>query len=236
MVCDNTLLLLAHNTVLLLFSGKYNLNSLKKIRLTYEFTSVLYRSKCCLINHIGKISSNCSGGCKRKLSKINSLIHLNILGMNLQSLNPSLKVRLFNDNTSVKTTRTKQSLIKDLRTVCRRKNNNTLRGIKTIHLGKQLIKCLLTLRIATTVFAVTASSDSIDLINKYNTRRNGCSLFEKISYTRRAHTDIKLHKIRTRKREERNIRLTGYRLGKQGLTCSRRTYKQRALWKLRADF
>ena len=82
---------------------------------------------------------------------------------------------------------------------------------------------------------ISASSDRIDLIDKYNTWCHLCRLFEQISDTGSTHTDIHLYKTGTGHREEWYICFTCHSFCKQGLTGSRRTDKQCPLRQLRTD-
>ena len=74
--------------------------------------------------------------------------------MNLKYLNPALKIRFVHDYPAVKTSGSQKRLIKDLRPVCRRKNDNAFLSVETIHLGKKLIECLLSLLISAAVLMI----------------------------------------------------------------------------------
>ena len=62
----------------------------------------------------------------RDLFKINGFIHTDILRMHLQNINTPFEIRTLYDNTAVKTSRSEKCLIKDLRAVRCRKNDNSL--------------------------------------------------------------------------------------------------------------
>ena len=115
--------------------------------------------------------------------------------MYLQDIYTSLKIRLVNDDTAVKTSRTKQCLIEHFRPVGRCQYQQSARRIETIHLRKQLIQCLLTLIISSSVPAVTALSDRIDLIDKDDTRCVFLCFLKQITDTRCTDTDEHLHEI-----------------------------------------
>ena len=82
---------------------------------------------------------------------------------------------------------------------------------------------------------ISASSNCIDLINKYNTWCHLCRLFEQISDTGSTHSDIHLYKAGPGHRKEWYICFTCHCFCKQGLTGSRRADKQCPLWQLRSD-
>ena len=73
------------------------------------------------------------------------------------------------------------------------------------------------------------TADSVDLIDEYNCRSDLLCLVEQVTHTACADTDIQLNKVRAGYRQKLHARLTGDRLCKQGLTCSRRAYEQYAL-------
>ena len=103
--------------------------------------------------------------------------------MYLQDIHPSFKIRSVNDHTSVKTSRTKKSRIKNLRSVGRSKDQKSLGCIKSIHLRKQLVQCLLTLIISAAIAGITAFTNGIDLIDKYDTRSILLGFLEKVTDT-----------------------------------------------------
>src|SRR3989339_250781 len=107
---------------------------------------------------------------------------------------------------------------------------NTLIRFKAIHLYKELVQGLLTL-IMTAAKACTAQSpDCINLINENYTRRLFLTLIKQVPYTRCPDTYKHFNKIRTAYTEKRDISLTCYCLGKEGLTCTRRAHNQYTLW------
>ena len=72
------------------------------------------------------------------------------------------------------------------------------------------------------------AADCVDFIDKDDGRRGFFGRVEKVTYTRRTHTDIHFHEIRTGNREERHIRFSGDCLGKQRFTRAGRADKQHA--------
>lgn len=67
---------------------------------------------------------------------------------------------------AVKTARTQQRLIQDIRTVRGGHNDNAVVGVKTVHLDQQLVQGLLTLIVAAAKTCAALTAYSIDLIDK----------------------------------------------------------------------
>ena len=154
--------------------------------------------------------------------------------MNLQDLFSSLQIRQFHRDSPVKTSRTKEGRIQGIRTVGRCQDDNTFRTVKSIHLGQQLVQCLLSLIVAADI-AVTLFTDRINLIDKYDTRCFFVRLFEQVTHFCGTHTYEHLHELRSGDGEKRYVCLTGYCFCKQGFTGPRRTYQQRSLRHLCTD-
>ncbi len=72
-------------------------------------------------------------------------------------------------------------------------------------------------------------SHCIDFVDEDNARSILLALLKQIAYPARAHTHKHLHEVRTRDREERNVRLTRHRSRQQSLARSRRSNQQHAL-------
>ena len=139
MVCHHLLLFWPHNAVFFLFSCNNYLHRFKKIFLIHMFPAMFHCIDSSFINHIGKVRPHCTGCGKRYGIKIHAVIHEHILSMYFQSLHTSLEVRLIYYNPSVKPPRTQQCLVQYFRAVGSCQNQQSLRGIKTIHLRQQLI-------------------------------------------------------------------------------------------------
>ena len=235
MIGNHLPFMLVHDAVLLLLADKDNLNRFQKILLAHILAVMLDSIDGRLVNHIGKIRADRSAGRQRNAVQIHSLIHLDILGMYLQDLHASLKIRTIHDDTPVKASRTKQRLIQNFRAVGSAKDQNSLRGIKAIHLRQQLIQGLLPLLIAPAVLGITASSDCIDLIDKNNAGSVLGGLLKQVTHTACTHADIQLNEIRSRQGEERHMCLSCNRTRKKRFTGSWRADKKCALGELRAD-
>ena len=224
--------LLAHDTILFLFSYKHLFHCLEQVLLADIIPALFHRIDSGLIYHIGKIRAYSPAGCKRYGIEIHGIIHENVLGMHPQNFHTALQVWLIHNDLPVKTSGTQQRLIQDFRPVGSTQNQDTSGTVKAIHLRKQLVQCLFPLFIPAAVFGITAPADGINFIDEYNTRRILGSFLKQITYTGSTHTYIKLYKIRTGQRKERNMGFPRHCLGKQGFTGSGRAYEKRSLGKL----
>src|SRR5699024_8504230 len=126
--------------------------------------------------------------------------------------------------------------IQGIRTVGGCQNNNALSSVETVHLGQQLVQCLLALIISGESAAVTLLADGINLIDEDDTRRFLICLLKQVADLCRSHSDEHLNKLGTRNGEKRHIRFSCDRLCQQGFTGTRRSYQQGALWHFCSDF
>ena len=235
MVSHQLTFFIGKDLVLLLLTGKDNLNGLDEILLGYKLPSLLNSKQRCLVDDICQIRTYSSTGGQRQLMQIHGLIHFDILAVYTEDILTSLKIRPLHYYPAVKPSRTEKRLIQHLRPVGSRKDHDTLCGIKAIHFRKQLVQCLLTLGVTAHMTGITAPADGIDLIDEDDT---GCllvGLLEQIPHTGCTDTDIHFHEFRTGDGEEGNLRFTGHSLRQQCLTCTRRAYQKRTLRQLRTD-
>ena len=197
MIGHNAALLLAHNAVLLFFTNQNHLNCLKEILLCNCLSLIFYRKYSGLIDHICQIRTHGSAGGKSDLVQIHRLIHVDILGMNLENIHTPLQIRAVHNNPAVKTSGPQKSRVQYLRTVGCAKHQAGRMAVKTIHLGQKLIQGLLPLVITAAVTGITALADGVNLIDKYNTGRMFLSLGKQIPNTGSSHTYEHFHKIGT---------------------------------------
>ena len=134
----------------------------------------------------------------------------------------------------VETSRTHDRRVQNIHTVRRRHNDNSLIDTETVHLNEHLVQCLLALIVTAAHTGTTPSCDSIDLIDKHDTRRIFLGFLKQITDTRSADANKHLHKIRTGNTKERHACLTGNRLCQKCLTGSRRSHEKNTLWNTRA--
>lgn len=129
-------------------------------------------------------------------------------------------------DTTVKSSRSEECLIKDISTVSCCHDDHIGFVIKSIHLSEDLIECLLTFIVPTTDTRRTFFPDRIDLVDKYNTWSSFTSFLEEITYTRSSYSDKHLDELRTRNREKWNITLPCDSTSKESLSCSWRSLEE----------
>ena len=181
MICHDQFFFCGQNFIFLLIPRNYNLDALFKIRLGYKLTVLTYSSKSSLIYHVSQFCAGSSRRCSCDSTEINVISHFDFLGVDFQNFFSAFQIRQFHRNSPVKSSRTKQSRIQRIRTVCRRENYDTFRRIESVHLGQQLVQGLLALVISGKSLAVTFLSYRINLINKYNTRRFFIRLLKQVA-------------------------------------------------------
>ena len=232
MIRNDLPFLLAQNLVFLLFTDENHFHCLKKIFLGYPVTAFLDCQNCRLIDHVRQVRTDSSAGGKCDLFKINGLIQMNILRMHFEDIHTPLKIRTIYNDSPVKTARAEKGGIQYLRTVGCRQDQEPTGGIKAIHLCQKLIQRLFPFVVSTTVPAVTAFTNRIDLIDKNDARGIFLRLIKEFADTGCTYTDKHFHKIRTGNGKERHMCLTGYRLRQKRLTGSRRPDKKCSFGKL----
>ena len=160
---------------------------------------------------------------------------MHILGMHLQDIHTAFQIRLVHDNSPVKTSRTQQRLIQHFRPVGGRQNEKSLGGVKTIHLGQQLVQRLFPLIVPAAQSAVAAFADGIDLIDENDAGCHLLGFLKQVADTGRTHPHKHFHEIRTGQGKEWNVCFSCHRFCQQRLTGSRRAHQQRALGQLGTD-
>ena len=95
----------------------------------------------------------------------------------------SVDVGIADDDLTVEASRTEQSRVKHVGTVCRGDEDNALVHAKAVHLNKQLVERLLTLVVAAAEACAPLSADSVDLVYKDDTGRVFLSLIEQVAHS-----------------------------------------------------
>ena len=185
--------------------------------------------QCSFVKKIFEVCADKADGRIGNNSEVNVGCERFILGMNPENSLSALGVGIADSNLAVKTAGSQQSRVKDIGTVCRRNDDNSLIFLKAVHLNKELIESLLSLVMSAAHSCASVASDGVDFINEDNRRSVFLRLVKKVSDSRSADTDIHFNEIGTGNREERNICFTGNGSRKEGLTCTRRAYKKHAL-------
>ena len=145
-------------------------------------------------------------------------------------------IRTIHRNTPVKSTWPQQCGVQYIRTVGRGHQDDTLVGLKTVHLNKQLIQCLLSLIVPAAKTSATMTAHRIDLINKNNAWRVLFTLFEQVANTRGTNANKHLHKIGTTYGEKRHVGFSSHCTREQGFSGSWRPHQQNTLWNSTSQF
>ena len=218
--------LILHQARLLLWTTDYSVDSLVEGRSGDLFLVLASSQQGCLVEHVCQISSGESWSAASNQGQIDIVTDWLALGVHLEDLLTTSKVRCANTNLSVKATRTQQGRVKDVWAVsCRDQNHVGLR-IEAVHFDQQLVQSLFALVVTATDAGTTVTTNSVDFVDKDDGWCSLLGLVEEVTYTRRTDTDEHFDEVRTRDREERNAGFTGNCLCDQGLACSRWTVKQ----------
>ena len=156
--------------------------------------------------------------------------------MNFQNFLSPFNIWQRNINLPVKTPRTQQCRIQNIRSVCCGNYADSFHSIEAIHFYQQLVKCLFTLIISTAHSRASAAANSIYFVDKNNT---GCvlsSLFKHITNSTGTDANKHFHKIRTTHTEKRNFCLTGNSLCQQSFPCTRRSGHQHTFGDSSSEF
>ena len=236
MVGNDLFFFFRQDRVLLLISGDNDFDGFFQIGLGHELTSVTDRAEGCFVDHVGKLGTGSTDSHTGDRTEINIVSHTNFAGMYFQNIDTSLQIGQLDRDAAVKTAGTQKGRVQRIGTVGGSQDDNTFVGVKAIHLSQQLVQCLLPLVVAAdAVDTVTFFTDGIDLIDEDDAGCLFIGLLEQIADLGSAHAHEHFNELGTRDREEGDVGLAGYRLGKQGFTGSRRAYQQRAFGNGSAD-
>ena len=232
-----TLLVFGHDLRLALQAADNAVHRVHEILFAHFPMSVACRNQCSLVAHVRYIRTREAGRLFGKEVYIQRIVGLDRTQVHIKYLLTLLQIRQFHMYLPVKTSCAQQCRIQHVRAVRGGENYHAGVRAEAVHLRQQLVQCRFALVIAARHHVLAASTaDSIYLVNKDNRRRFLFRLAEQIAYAACTYAHEHLHKVRTGHREERHVRFAGYRLGQQGLTCSRRAYEQRTLGNLSAQF
>ena len=138
-------------------------------------------------------------------------------------------------NMTIKTTWTKECLVKHINTVGSSNNNYARFIIKTIHLNEDLIESLFVLTTCT-ASSITLMCDSINLIDEDNAWGILFCLTKEVTNTRSTDTHKHFGKFRTRNTKEWNISFASNCTSHQSFTSTWITGEKHATWDFCAKF
>ena len=233
-VSHRTFLLFGHNLILSLQATDDTIHGVHEVLSRNRLMVITRCYQCSLVADIGNIRTRETRCLLSQEIDIQVLVYLDACYMYAKYLLALLQVGQFYMYLTVETSCTQQRSIQHIGAVGSRQDDHTRIATKTIHLSKQLIQRRFALIVATThhIIFATSTTHGINLINKHDSRSFLLSLTEEVAHTARTYTHEHLHEVATRHREEWHIRLACHSLSEQGLTRSRRTYEQHALWNL----
>ena len=234
MIGNDGPLLPAHDPVFLFLAHQDLLHCFEQILLVDQGPVVLDRVDGCLVDHVGKIRAHGAGGGQGDLVQIHRLVHLYVLGVDLEDGHASLEVGPLHDDPSVKTAGAQQCLVQDLGPVGGPYDQDALGGIETVHFGQELVEGLFTLFVAA-VAGVAAAADGVDLVDKDDAGSVLGGLLEKVTDTGCAHAYVELYEIGACQGKEGHVGFACHGLGQQSLASSGRAHQQGSLGKLGAD-
>ena len=152
-----------------------------------------------------------------------------VLGMDAENLLTALHIGQADIDLTVKTAGTQQRLIQNIRAVGGGHYDDTIVGIKAVHLNQQLVQGLLTLIVAAAEACAALTAHCINLINKDDGGHRLFCLFKKVAHTGGTDADIHFHEVGAGDRVERHTGLAGAGARKQGLTGTRGAHQQYAV-------
>ena len=127
--------------------------------------------------------------------QINIVRQRSLAGMHRQDTFASTKVRVGNNNLTVKTAGTEQGRIKHVRPVGRGNEDNALIGFKTVHLNQHGVQGLFPFIVAAAKTGSTLAADSVNLVNKNQAGSVAFALDKQVSHLRGANSDKNFYKI-----------------------------------------
>ena len=182
--------------------------------------------KCGFVDKIHQIGTGKSRCTARHNLQIDIRRQRHIANMDFENFLAPCNIGVGNNHLPVKTPRTQQCRIKDIRTVGCGNENNAFIRLEPVHFDKKLVQRLFAFIIATAKTGTAMTADGINFINENDTWRILFCLFEHVANTACTNADKHFNKIRTGNCEKRHIGFTGNRTGKQCFTCSGRANKQ----------
>ena len=188
------------------------------------------------VDQVGQVGTGEARGTASNDCRIDIRRQRNATHMHFQDLLTTANIRQANHHLAVKTARTQQRGVKNVRTVSRRDNDDTFVTFEAVHLNQHLVQGLLTFIVTTAQACATLAADGVDFIDEDDARRCFLSLFEHVTHTRCTNTDEHFYEVRTGNSKERHFCFASDRFRQQRFTGTRRTDHQDAFRDLTAQF
>lgn len=104
--------------------------------------------------------------------------------MHFEDSHAVIEVGKLDINLTVETSGTHESLVENIGAVGGGKDNHAAVGAETVHLGEQLVECVLTLVVGTHIRVLAAcASHGVNLVDKYDTGGFFLGLTEEVAHT-----------------------------------------------------
>ena len=195
-VSDQTLAALAHDAVLFLRTCHHPLNRIADLVVADLSQLAAGRQDCCFIEQIGEIRTGVTGGATGDLVQVNVLGQRLAAGMNVEDLQSAGVIGAVDGDLAIKTTRTHQRSIENIRAVGSRHDDDAGVAFEAIHLRQQLVEGLLPLVVATTKAGTTLTTNGVDLVNEDDAGGIFLGLLEQIAHAAGTDADEHLDELR----------------------------------------
>src|SRR2546425_42264 len=146
-----------------------------------------------------------------------------------ENLLAALHVGPGHDDLTVESSGPQQRRVEDVGPVGGGDQDDAFVRLEAVHLDEELVEGLLPLVVTSAEAGPAVAPNGIDLVHEDDAGRVLLALLEQIAHARGAHAHEHLHEVGARDRKERDVRLTGDRLGEQRLACARRSDEKHAL-------
>src|SRR5208283_559380 len=182
MKCSISLLCITQNHAAPFYSHQHFVFCKFKINLIDLFFGFPRSNKGSLVHKVCQVRTRKARRSACDSIEVNIISKGYIPGMDLQYCIPPFYVRRGNNYLAVKPPWSQQRGVKDIRPVRRGNNDDTLITLEAVHLNKQSVQGLLPLIMSAAKTSASVSSDSVNLIYKYDAWRALLCLVEKIPH------------------------------------------------------
>ena len=174
------------------------------------------------IDHIGQLGTRIAGGATGDDVQIHVSRHFDFFSMDLEDSLAALHIGKRDGNLTVKTTRTQQCRVQDVRTVGSGDDDDPFTGVKTIHLHEESVQGLFPFIMSAAHAMTSVTADSVDFVNENQTRSALAALFKHIAHAAGTYAHEHFHKIRSTDAEKGHVCFARDGLGNEGFACAGR--------------